>query len=78
MVFEFEIVTNGADAVAAPNGNTTGTAPGNAFSATNTTTSWTIQDFRVIGDIITLDSALQNSYSEYVLSGKALTIQYNT
>ena len=37
-----------------------------------------IQDVRLICDIVTLDSALQNSYAEHVLSGKALPINYGT
>jgi len=77
LVLEFELVSNGADAVVAP--NTLATNSGATFfNNTNTSTSWTISDFHVIGDIITLDSALQNSYAEFVLSGKALNIPYNT
>ena len=30
------------------------------------------------GDVVTLDSALQNSYAEHVLSGKSLPINYGT
>jgi hypothetical protein len=33
---------------------------------------------RVVCDVVTLDSALQNSYAEHVLSGKALPINYST
>ena len=29
-------------------------------------------------DVVTLDSALQNSYAEHVLSGKSLPINYGT
>ena len=72
MVFEFELVTSATDAVTAPNTNTPPPANGNTSSA------WQISDIRVVGDVVTLDSALQNSYAEYVLSGKALNISYNT
>jgi len=44
----------------------------------NTSTSWQIQDIRGVCDVVTLDSALQNSYAEHVLSGKALPINYST
>ena len=76
MVFEFELVTAATDAVTSPNTNTT--TPTNGFTAGNTSTSWQISDIRVVGDVVTLDSALLNSNPEYVLSGKALNISYNT
>ena len=41
-------------------------------------TNWSIQDIRMTGDVVTLDSALQNSYAEHVLSGKSLPINYGT
>ena len=72
MVFEFELVTSATDAVTAPNTNTP--PPANGFTATNTSSAWQISD---IGHVVTLDSALQHSYAEYVLSGKALNISYN-
>ena len=78
MVFEFEIVTSGSDAVVSQTTNRSGTAPTNPFNATKTSTSWSISDFRVIADIVTLDSVLQNSYAEYVLGCKALNISYDT
>ena len=48
------------------------------FKAANTSTSWQIQDIRVVCDLVTLDSALQNSYAEHVLSGKPLPINYGS
>ena len=69
LVLEFELVSNGADAVIGQNTNAANTAVGSTFfNALNTSTSWTISDFHVVGDIITLDSALQNPYSEFILS----------
>ena len=44
----------------------------------NTTTSWTIEQVQLKCDLVTLDSALQNSYAEHVLSGKALPISDST
>jgi hypothetical protein len=49
-----------------------------AFKTSDTSTQWQIQDVRIVCDLVTLDSALQNSYAEHVLSGKALPINYST
>jgi hypothetical protein len=51
---------------------------GGVFNDTNTSKAWQIQDVRIVCDVVTLDSALQNSYAEHVLSGKALPINYGT
>ena len=48
------------------------------FTTANTATTWSIQDIRMTGDVVTLDSALQNSYAEHVLSGKSPPINYGT
>ena len=37
-----------------------------------------MSDVRLTSDVVVLDSALMNSYSEHVLSGKSLNIQYGT
>ena len=37
-----------------------------------------MSDVRLVGDVVSLDSALQNSYAEHVLSGKSLPINYGT
>jgi len=70
LVLEYEIVTNATDSIASLSGAD--------FSDANTSQLWSISDVRLVGDIVTLDSALQNSYAEHVLSGKALPINYNT
>ena len=59
---EFEIVGGATDATIAPDD------PSNFLPAT-TSTSWQIEDVRIVGDVVTLDSALQNSYAEHVLDG---------
>ena len=69
---DFELIGNAEDAFASIG------AGGDAFSAANTATNWSIQDIRITGDVVTLDSALQNSYAEHVLSGKSLPINYGT
>ena len=48
------------------------------FKAENTSLLWQIQNVMVKCDICVLDNALDNSYAEHLLSGKALPINYNT
>ena len=67
-VLEFELVNNSTDPLISP---PSGVA-GNAYTADNTSTKWEISDVRLVGDQVSLDSALQNSYAEHVLSGKTL------
>ena len=71
ITLELEIVSNATDAVVEP-------IAGGVFTDTNTTSNWSIQDIRVIADIVTLDNGLQNSYAQHVLSGKSLPINYST
>ena len=69
LMFEFEVVNGAEDAIV---------GIGDTFTSTNTSTVWQIQDIRVVCDVVTLDSALQNSYAEHVLSGKPLPINYGS
>ena len=69
LMFEFEVVNGSTDAII---------GIGDSFTAANTSTAWQIQDIRVVCDLVTLDSALQNSYAERVLSGKPLPINYGS
>ena len=58
---EFEIVSGATDAIMTAAGtfrSTTGTSA--------TSTSWQIEDVRLDGDVVSLDSALQSSYAEHV------------
>ena len=48
------------------------------FLPTDTGSDWSMSDVRLTSDVVVLDSALMNSYSEHVLSGKSLNIQYGT
>ena len=72
MQLEFELITDAEEAIASFNGTT------GAFKDTDTSVEWQISDIRIVYDIVTLDSALQNSYAEHVLSGKSLPINFNT
>ena len=71
LTFEFELCNSATDPIISA-------FAGATFTPDNTSTSWRIEDVRVICDVCTLDSALQNSYSEHVLSGKALPINYSS
>ena len=51
---------------------------GSEFTTDNTSLLWQIQNPQVKCDVCTLDSGLQNSYDEHLLSGKSLPINYNT
>jgi hypothetical protein len=65
--FEFEVVTSATDPVV--------TNDGTIFTAANNSQQWTISDVVVECDTITLDSALQNSYIQHVMSNHALEIK---
>ena len=72
---EFEIVGSETDCVITP-----GPAGGTETSTdtSNTAKSRSIEHVQLKCDLVTLDSALQNSYAEHGLSGKALPIHYST
>ena len=66
ITLEFEIVGSETDCVLTP--GAAGSTETN-IDTTNTTTSWSIEQVQLKCDLVTLDSALQNSYAEHVLSG---------
>ena len=49
-----------------------------AVKTTNNDANWTISNVQLKADVVTLDNALENSYAEHLLSGKALPINYGT
>ena len=71
LTIELEIVSNSNDPIIS---DLTGTV----FTGENTSVAWQIQNVQVKVDLCTLDNALDNSYAEHLLSGKALPINYNT
>jgi len=75
LTLEFEVVSLATDPVlqAAAGDHGEGT-----WNANNVSSSWQLEDVQIKCDLVTLDSALQNSYAEHVLSGKALPINYST
>ena len=50
----------------------------NAFSASNTSTSWALQNVQIKCDVVTLDNQLDNSYQQHLLDGHKLPINYQT
>ena len=73
LVMDFEIVGGAGDAIIVPTDTDV-----SAFPVATTSTEWQIEDCRIVADLCTLDSALQNSYAEHILSSKSLPINYST
>ena len=63
LVFEFETVSGSTDAITTPIDHDDA-----HFSLANTSTNWQIEDVRMVADIVTLDSGLQNNYADHALS----------
>ena len=66
---EFEVAHDATDACV---------GTGGAYTTTTTSTSWQTKDVSLARDAVTRGSALDVSYAEHVLSGKALRINYGT
>jgi len=69
LVIEFELLTNQTDCIVSFVDGT---------GAATSSTTWQITNINAVCDVVTLDSALQNSYAEHVLSGKALPVNFNS
>ena len=72
ITIELELADNPLDPIIDP------ALGGDAFTADNTSTEWSINNVQVKVDVCTLDNALDNSYAQHLLSGKSLPISYNT
>ena len=91
---EFELVDHAADPVLKSNDGTVPTytaptftvggtagAPGanrNGFTDVGNSLLWHIENVQVKCDVISLDTGLQNSYDQIVLSSKDIQIHYNS
>ena len=71
LTLEFEVVNGATDPLVGRNASAD-------YRYTNTSITWQLHDVRIVCDLVTLDSTLQNSYAEQVLSGKALPINYGS
>lgn len=76
LTFEFELCDTN-DAIIAPATYDAATGYDAVYTAANTTNKWQIQNARILADIIALDSQLNASYIEYLLSGRGLNIEYS-
>ena len=77
ITIELELVSNNTEPVVSDEQSdfTTTTSSG---VLPNTSTSWQLQNVQVKCDTVTLDNQLDNSYSEHLLSGRSLPINYQT
>ncbi len=77
LIVEMEIVSNSDEALITPGAlQPDGSAA--VFTSANTSTDWEMSDVCVKCDVCTLDNALNNSYVEHLLAGKALPIKFTT
>ena len=77
ITLEFELCDTN-DAIITPQTYDVATGYNGIYTAVNTTNLWQIQNCCFKCDICTLDNALNNSYVEHLLAGKALPIEYST
>ena len=75
--FEFELCEQN-DPIITPHTYTATSGYENVCTTTNTTKLWQIQNCCIKCDICTLDSQLNESYIQHLLSGKSLNIEYST
>ena len=69
LVLELEIVGAATHAIIDP------IVTGGGFAAADTSIQWQIEDVRIVGDVCTLDSALQQIYGTHP-QWKALLVNY--
>ena len=69
-VMEFEIIGDATETFA-------DSVAGGHFTPSDTGSLCSLSDVRLVGDVVRLDSALQNSYAEHVLSGKSRNLHHN-
>ena len=87
LVVEIELVQDPLEVVLfdtlSTNGTTDGTDAGvlrlaSGFHKENCSNTYSLRNIFIAADVITLDNQLDNSYADHVLSGKSLSINYNT
>ena len=72
LTFELELISNYTDPFVLNN------VAGEYFTEDNTSNEWVISNVQAKCDIITLDNELENSYTQLLMSGKTLPINYST
>ena len=77
LTLEFELCDSN-DAIITPQTYDNATGYNAVYITANTTNLWQIQNCCIKCDICTLDSQLNESYIQHLLSGKSLNIEYST
>ncbi len=75
LTFEFERVGTPDEAVAHGMDNLDASDP---FLKGNVSKEWSLSDVQMKCDLLTLDNGLHNEYTQHLLQGKALSINYST
>ena len=75
LTFEFELVGTPDEAVAHGIDNLEANDP---FLTGNVSKEWSLSDVQMKCDLLTLDNGLDNEYTQHLLQGKALSINYST
>ena len=81
ITIELELVNNFTDAVISQGVSIPDPAGGATpvvLGGTNSSQSWKMNNIQLKCDLCTLDNALDNEYSQHLLSGKSLPISYST
>ena len=76
LVLEFEVVSDISDPIVYP--TTATSADLTVFTLANTSLLWMISQVQLKCDLVTLDNALENEYSEHLMRGNSLPINYDT
>ena len=51
---------------------------GGVFTEANTSTAWSLSNFQIKCDLLNLDNELENGYTQLLMSGKSLPINFST
>jgi hypothetical protein len=74
LTFEFELVGTPEEAEA----YSTDAGVTEYFSSAKSSKDWSLSDVQMKCDVLTLDNGLDNEYTQHLLQGKALSINYST
>ena len=76
LILEFEVVNDVNDPIVWP--AAAGPANISDFAQSNSSNEWMISQVQIKCDLVTLDNELENEYSEHLLNGNSLPINYDT
>jgi len=75
ITIELELVNTFTDAIIGLNSTSYSANP---YDATTTSQTWSINNVQLKCDVVALDNSLDNEYTDHLLSGKALPINFGT